>query len=310
MKAFIVLNIALFISTNCDGFCYLEDDWQPRDDKPKIDFVAQARAALMQVGNYYEHEPTSVDAPLTPELVLNSYWCSMASKSQAEKDDALKKVLDVNFSFDGYFLQRYHYAAAALVKANLNMAGGGCFSSPLSSAALYKDGPLCALLLQQGADPNWQDKHDDSPLFQVEKEPIVQLFLAAGAQVRVPNNRNKTLLHRVMESGYDAVLVKLYIQKGISPLITDNLNTTPLHSLAYQVTANSEDVLKKKEHYLFETLDTLETKKLIEAEHKSLGYNKNVFTILQEYRPHPNCQWLYTNLLARISAASKKQKLS
>lgn len=312
MKIFMIFGVVLITSSLSYGLYYLnkEDDWDEKRSRPKVDLVAKARDALMQVGNIYEHEPTSVDAPLTPELVLNNYWRSLANKSQEEKDDALKKVLDINFSYRGYFLERYHYAAAAFIKANLNMAGANCCSGPLYRAALIQDEALCALLLQKGADPNWKkNERDDAPLFNVKKESIVQLFLAVGAQVSLHGYYDKqTLLHQAMANGYEAVLVKLYIQKGINPLITSGLNITPLHSLAYSACDSSEDLLKEKECYLFEPLDSWESKELIEAEYKRLDGIQNAFTILQS-KNHPNCQWLNDNLKARLAAISKKEKL-
>lgn len=300
------LKKTLFLVSFYSGFAYgcHCDDSVGSSPCDMYDMVVRARATLAKMGNSYDNEPTTAGAPLAPELVLNTYWRELENKPQEEKDEALKKILDTSFSDEGYRIKRYHLAAAALIGANLNRED---WYSPLCIAAIMQDASLCALLLNNGADPNWKRGMQQAPLYKVKTRTLAQLFIDAGAQLNT--NDSTTLLHYAMNKDYDPLLVKLYIQKGIHPLTKTSYNKTPLHCLADEAYLMPLENLKEKVQYLFETLDTQEIKELIEAEYSTANGTKSAWTFLRE-RNYEECRWLYNDLKARLSAASKKHKLS
>ena len=180
MKMLLMFSTTLTMSIASYGMCYLNKDDYIGKGSSNHDFVSRARAVLAKEGNVYEKEPVSVDAPLSPNLVLNNYWRSLADKPQEERDNALKKFLQINFSDDGYYLERYHLAAAAFIKANLNpceMLG----LSPLQKAVLKKDFALCQLLLNHGASPNWRiDCSNEFPIFYAKSVDLIELTPPVG----------------------------------------------------------------------------------------------------------------------------------
>lgn len=262
---------------------------------PPTDFVALAREKLAKDGNVYVPEPVSKDAPLTPELVLNPYWRAMQKRPQEEKDEALKKILTIYFSDPGYFLERYHLAAAALIGANVNMSPS--LYSPLRRAVEFQDVSLCALLLTQpGTDPNWRE-HDraNMPFLYVKKVFLAQLFLNAGANLTLRGALGSTYLHWAMGDGYEPGLIKLCIAHGIDPLVEARQDCTPLHQLILYAYHHTIPDLKEKVDYLLEPLNE-STKELI----------KSVEKLIERKSDQANVQWLNNYLQAKIST----QKIS
>jgi ankyrin repeat protein len=220
----------------------------------------------------------------------------MQNKPQEEKDKALQKILMINFSDPGYYLKRYHLAAAALIGANVNMSSLG--HSPLSCATLFQDAPLCVLLLKRpGTDPNWREyDRANMPLLYVKKVFLAHLFLNAGANLMVRGASGATYLHYAMRGDYEPQLVRWCIAYGIDPLAKDNGDFTPLHDLIVFAYQHKCSDLKEKVDYLLESLDFEPMQELI----------KSVKVLIERNNYQTNVQWLNNYLQAKIST----QKIS
>jgi ubiquitin C-terminal hydrolase len=111
--------------------------------------------------------------------VLNDYWKKISLQHQEQKDAALKKIVDLNFTEKGYPLLRYHIAAAICAGANLVK---GKYISPVGDAIIMKDYFLCKLFLESGARPkNFQTKK--TTFFKIKTKALAELFLQHGAQI-------------------------------------------------------------------------------------------------------------------------------
>lgn len=261
------------------------------------DWISVVHQMLAGDGNIYEPEPASKDAPLTPELVLNPYWRAMQNKSQLEKDEAFKKIVEINFSDRGFYLKRYHIAAAALVGANGNMDGCG-YGSPLREAALHQDVALCDLLLQlPSLDPNYPSAiYKNAPILYVKKVFLAQLFLNAGTKLTVRGDFGTTYLHRAMQEGYEPQLVQRCIIYGMDPLAEDSDKFTPLHDLILYARHQTISDLKEKVDYLLEVLDFDHRQKLIKSVRLLIGKQLRITKV----------QWLNSYLQAMLN----NQKIS
>ena len=93
-----------------------------------IDWLKLAKEKLAARGNVYAVEPKDASAPLDRQHVMNDYWKSIAATlNQDIKNKALEQFLTINFGDLGYYLWRYHIAAALYAGANPNLITGDLF---------------------------------------------------------------------------------------------------------------------------------------------------------------------------------------
>ena len=238
--------------------------------------LMSTKEALKLIGNTYAHEPTSKEAPLTEEYVLNDYWQNIAVLNRINVDianSALNYVFDLFFPDAGYPLWRYHVAAAMLAGANPNIEGRDT-KHALSRAALFQDYALCKILLERGANPNVPSY--DSPLLFIKKPSLAALFLQYGAKP------DFDVLMQTMRHDYEPELISLYKNQGMSPLQTDSLGSTILHYLVSNMAHyhKNVDLLMRKVTELFNGLSILEITALING--RSSYYDGTVLEMLAQ----------------------------
>ena len=219
----------------------------------RIDWVARAKALLAAKGNVYEVEPKDALAPLDEHLVMNDYWKSVAATTDKKiKNEALEELLAITFGDHGYYLWRYHFAAALYAGADSKIVTGDSFVS----AVLKRDYALCQLLLQKGCDPNvrWLDK---PILFYVRTVQLAQLFLRHGASIKEAGPI-ESLFFQTTQHDYEPGLIQLYKQAGLSVKESYNYEGLLLYFALLSVDHYGSDerlqMLEEKVHALFEGL--------------------------------------------------------
>lgn len=288
MKQIVIVSILTTFSMN--GLCIYEDDPGTIAPISNRDYLSEARETLARMGNIYEPEPVSKNAPLSPELVLNNYWRSVQGNLQEEKDAALKTILDINFSSEGYHLERYHYAAAVLIGANFNTVFSKQKEFVLLKSTVYQDNALCQLLFTRGADPNAVSEVHGRLFYLATKVSLAQLFFDVGAQI---DSQDCTGLEHSFYCGYEPLLVRWYIEKGVNPLVRTKMGTSPFKNLITFADYHSLEELKEKVDYFFEKLSFEDSKNCIEF----------ALASIRECTQTLKIKWLINNLQNRLKMA-------
>lgn len=256
--------------------------------------VAHARNKLAKEGNVYDPEP-SWNAPLTRELVLNAYWRALENRSQEEKDAALARI---NLPNELYNLERYHYAAAAFIGADLNKPK----HSILFEIAARQDYELCRILLNHGANPN----HSSVPLYNANTLALATLFVQNGANINAYDPYIHTYLHMILGSpSCEPLLVRFCVKHGMNPLDKNSNGMTSLHMLALSM--HSFGQMKEKMEYLFEAIDDPgKTRELIDTPYQG----KTIFELFCQTMSRGETkqyEWLCDKLRDLLDGTEKKK---
>ena len=114
--------------------------------------------------------------------------------------------------------------------------------SPLFYAAAGDRTEAARLLLERGADPDWRDQWNQTPLmisaYNAVGTELPELLIEYGADVKALDNRNNTLLHLIVDRAYRkvldepaqknmAALADTFIRKGLDPLTENDHSYTP-----------------------------------------------------------------------------------
>lgn len=257
--------------------------------------ASNAIKKLDDMGNIYNPEPTSIAAPLDEEHVLNTYWKNIGQQNQKSKDDALKNILEIDFTNSSYHLRRYHLAAATYAGANLSIQE----NEALCIAARNQDYELCKLLFEKGlVNPNITPSlPNEIPLFNVKKYELAKLFLQHGANIQIRSTVDYNLLMYATASDYEPRLVSLYRSKGLSPLYTNLYNETALYSLAQTCFTHKIPDLKDKLFALFENLSPEESAKLINIK----STTRTVFDQLSGIHTNEAMDYMRNFLLSKLN---------
>jgi DNA-directed RNA polymerase subunit F len=240
-------------------------------------FLQETKATLKQMGNVYSPEPKDANASLNKECVSNEYWQKIALLPDQQKNEALKKILKLNFTDDGYPLWRYHIAAAFSI-AGVKPTDQDDIDACLGDATLFQDYALCKLLLEHGANPNGRHA-GDAHLFLAKKRSLAELLIKHGAQTTVKNSAGWNLLMDSMYSGKQTEMITFYRSHGISPLDTDENNTTALHVLAFSAGDHSKKEIIERLSALLKDLSHNEIKQLIQVKQ---NYRGTVLDVLNQ----------------------------
>lgn len=217
----------------------------------RADWLGQAKEQLAARGNVYEVEPHDALASLDEKYVMNDYWKAIAaSPNQDVKDTALGELLSINFSNAGYYLKRYHIAAAVYAGANPKAT----VHNPLLDAVLHNDYALCQLLLDRGCSQN--DKfYEDPVLFHVKTVELARLFLHYNACVHA-RGYLRSLLSRSLGVSYEGGLIRLYKRAGLVVQTSDNYKSLLVDLALFSIDGYSSSydlqLLEEKIHALLE----------------------------------------------------------
>lgn len=245
-------------------------------------FLINVKQLLAEMGNTYYPEPEDNNAPLDKECISNTYWKLISSlPDQTSKDEALQKIIALNFTDEGYPLWRYHIAAAiSVAKANPNAMKTWDNETCLGQATFKQDYSLCKLLLEYSAHTNINYAREPL-LFAVKNRAVAELLIKYGANTNVINNNcvDYNLLMGAMHQGCKADLIPLYRSLGISPLHQNRLNATALHVFAFDIHMHSKKDILEKISALFKGLTHDEIIQLIHMRHSNRG---TAFDILND----------------------------
>jgi hypothetical protein len=108
--------------------------------------------------------------------------------------------------------------------------------TPLHTAAAQdqKHAPNCALLLEQGADPDAEDRHLATALHIASASghsEVAKKLIQSGAQICKEDRWQATPLHRAAQNG-QTELAQLLLRNGAQVDVADEWGSTPLHRAA------------------------------------------------------------------------------
>eukprot|EP00427_Karlodinium_veneficum_P059469 CAMPEP_0169384918 /NCGR_PEP_ID=MMETSP1017-20121227/43752_1 /TAXON_ID=342587 /ORGANISM="Karlodinium micrum, Strain CCMP2283" /LENGTH=625 /DNA_ID=CAMNT_0009485645 /DNA_START=9 /DNA_END=1886 /DNA_ORIENTATION=+ len=108
--------------------------------------------------------------------------------------------------------------------------------TPLHTAAAQdqKHAPSCALLLEQGADPDAEDRHLATPLHVASASghgEVAKKLIKSGAQICKGDRWQATPLHMAAQNG-QIEIAQLLLQSGAQIDVADDWGSTPLHRAA------------------------------------------------------------------------------
>lgn len=108
--------------------------------------------------------------------------------------------------------------------------------TPLHTAAAQdqKHAPSCALLLEQGAHPDAEDRHLATPLHIASASGhtgVAKKLIESGAQISKEDRWQATALHRAAQNG-QTELAQLLLRNGAQVDVADEWGATPLHRAA------------------------------------------------------------------------------
>jgi len=126
-------------------------------------------------------------------------------------------------------------------------------NTALILASRYPYPEMVEMLLAAGADVNAKDNHGFTALMRSNESEIVEMLLAAGADVNAKNNHGETAL--IMASSYDAKpeVVRILLENGADVNAKSNDGKTAI-SWARSIRATSEDPRKKVTYWEIEKL--------------------------------------------------------
>lgn len=174
-----------------------------------IDY-STAKYQLIQMGNFYSHDPTD---SLAYESVMNRYWRQLSHASQSNKDTALDFIQSIRSDCKSWPFHRYHIAAAIYIGATLN-------ENILITAIRMGDVGLIKLILTQFTT-------DETIFTYVKTVQIAQALI----DYKVRPNLNS--LVSVLDSGYQCELIDLYIKSGADLMSRDKQGWNIFHHLAF-----------------------------------------------------------------------------
>ena len=241
----------------------------------RIDWLRLAKEKLAAIGNVYAVEPKDASAPLDREHVMNDYWKSVAATLNSDLiNEALEKLLAINFGAPGYYLKRYHIAAALYAGANPKLI---TFHEFIDAQTDYV---LCQMLLERGCDPNarWLDT---PMLFRLRTVQMAQLFLQHGASIREVSGR-ESLFFKTIQPDYETGLIELYKRAGLSVKGSHNykallVDFALLHAVHYS-SGEKLQMLEAKVHALLGDMSPEDIQEMVRC--RPYPAHGNVFEIL------------------------------
>ncbi len=109
-------------------------------------------------------------------------------------------------------------------------------TTPLHYACAVGDATTVALLLENGADANAANFHDETPLLWTLIEPDaatrlekISLLVRAGANINLPNVEGESILHQAFR---DITLTNYLLEHGADVHAKNRFDWTPLHYAA------------------------------------------------------------------------------
>lgn len=219
-----------------------------------MSFLAQ----MAQQGSIYDPAPTSREAPLTADHVLNAYWRDVKDGTQEKKAAALRNMEEVSYCIAAYEFKidpvvRYHIAAAILAGTEFPRTPNG--TRTLKIAVFNSDMALAEILLQHGAYPNdgnlqrfgYRNGDTTPPLFLAKTVEVAQLLVRHGASTDITDEGCATytsLLHHASKQRSIA-LMEFYRNQKVNPLLRDARGNTCLHTWIAEVeNTDDEEVLQ------------------------------------------------------------------
>jgi len=135
--------------------------------------------------------------------------------------------------------------------ADVNFIFNKYAMTPLYAAASSGHKEIVEILLAAGANVNVVNKSGESPLHKaveggkIENKELLKILLAAGANVNAPDKKGKTPLYRTVES-WDAnkELLKILLAAGANVNAPDLSGATPLHIAVRNKRASIQDILE------------------------------------------------------------------
>ena len=110
-----------------------------------------------------------------------------------------------------------------------------CCVSAMVASGLIGDREIVELLLENGANPNQQDRHGSTPLHFAaasNQETLARLLIAKRADPDAKDEQGATPLHVCVQYGHDLSLCRLLLDAGADVNARDQWKDTPLHLAA------------------------------------------------------------------------------
>lgn len=189
-------------------------------------------------------------------------WTALHDAAYQGHTSAVQLLLEHNTQLGYHRITPFHLAARQghtdilelllpYFKNNINHQSG-YFSynhlTALHEAANNGRGDATSFLLQNGADPEIEDRYGNTPLLATtahKKLHAITLLLDAQANINHINNQEQNCLHLIVraksEKHKSLTIAKLLIERGININAQDENGDTPLH---YAATKNYTNMIK------------------------------------------------------------------
>lgn len=195
--------------------------------------------------NYFKKKSNLPE--LIKEEVMNPFWLKMEKASQKEKDSTLFKIILPAMQHYPYLEIRKNIAAAVWAGANLQHVQNKVKLFPFLIEK--NDISLVSFLIAHNASADETGFFDNPLIFSAKTVAMAKLLIDANKyeqddlQKLRGNYSKKTLLHKVMIDDYEPELIPFYRSYGISPLMNNKHQNSPLMELVYHNKQNA--VIKK-----------------------------------------------------------------
>jgi len=156
---------------------------------------------------------------------VNSYKKIVKGGEIVNYNEKLKRAVDL---YDISEILIDAIVAGKIKKVNINFTDKNGYTA-LMLNSLNRETNNVKLLLENGADPNKQDRGMKTALIHAcipeKNKDVVELLLKNGANPDIQDNSGRTALMHAVSRGHISY-VKLLLENGANPYITDGRNST------------------------------------------------------------------------------------